>query len=138
MKVADVIGLLAGRFPKAVFVLEKRRPPLKRDIHVDILEILGPAVAPDDLANALRIYCSAIPYLDKLRTGAVRVNLNGEPAGIVTKGEADFAYVMWRKAVQRKVAKRVEREEQERAAKRVLAHRPVLKLRSDVRVLVRQ
>ena len=144
MKVADVIALLVERFPKSFVILEKHRQPLKLRIHADILA-LSDAVTAADLANALRVYCSAIPYLDKLRTGAVRIGLDGEPAGVVTKGEADHAHVVWKKAVRRKAARKVERErmaeeaakeaaEQERAAKRVLAHRPTLKLRHGAAV----
>jgi ProP effector len=41
-------------------------------------------VTEAELGRALRIYCCNHVYRSRLITGATRIDLNGEPAGIVT------------------------------------------------------
>lgn len=79
----DIIGLLAERFPKCFAVYERRRRPLKLGIHHDITDI-----DPAALTAALRSYVSADGYLCRCLVGAPRIDLNGEPAGVVTAEEA--------------------------------------------------
>jgi len=78
-----VIGLLAERFPKTFFVYERRRKPLKIGIHLDILAALDGALMPRELAVALRFYTGNVGYLRSALCGAWRLDLAGNPAGMV-------------------------------------------------------
>jgi ProP effector len=48
------------------------------------------ALTPDELRAALRFYCGNLHYLFTRREGAERVDLNGEPAGTVSRAEAAY------------------------------------------------
>ena len=144
MTAAEVIALLIEKWPKAFCVYEKNRRPLKLRVDMEILAALGGVVSPGDLERALRFYTSNTVYLSKCRAGAPRVGLDGEQSGGVTPEEAARALRLWRRAVRRRAAKRAEREraekereENERAGRRALGHRPVLKLKTNVKLLVR-
>src|SRR5262245_42560137 len=89
--VAAVIALLAERYPKCFLVYEGRRRPLKIGIHRDIKAALDGAITPAELHKALGIYCSNPAYLDHTRTGAWRLDLDGNPAGVVTADEEAHA-----------------------------------------------
>jgi len=80
--VESTIDLLCERFAKAFARFEQRRQPLKIGIHRDVLAALE--VPEKGLARALRIYVSNRVYRDRLRVGATRIDLNGNPAGVVT------------------------------------------------------
>jgi ProP effector len=84
--IAAVIALLAEQWPKAFSVYEGRRRPLKVGIHNDILSI-----TPPELGKALGAYVANRVYLDRMRAGAVRIDLDGNPAGAVTHAEAEHA-----------------------------------------------
>src|SRR5262249_28350666 len=88
---AAVLELLCAQFPRCFFHYEARGQPLKVGIHNDVLLALGDAVTPSELARALQIYVNNRIYQSRLRPGATRIDLNGEPAGTVTAGEAAFA-----------------------------------------------
>jgi ProP effector len=88
---AAVLELLCAQFPRCFFHDEACRQPLKVGIHNDVLLVLGDAVTPSELARALQIYVNNRIYQSRLRPGATRIDLNGEPAGTVTAGEAAFA-----------------------------------------------
>jgi ProP effector len=81
-RTAAIIELLCDRFPQT---FSRRGPqPLKVGLYDDALSALRGAVEPRDLKSALRGYTSNSRYLRALSAGAVRVDLNGEPAGAVT------------------------------------------------------
>jgi ProP effector len=82
--VMPILELLAERFPACFSVYENRRRPLAVGIHAEILVALDGALAAADLGLALRVYTSNAVYRSKLRAGAVRIGLDGEPAGVVT------------------------------------------------------
>jgi len=88
---AAVLELLCAQFPRCFFHDEARRQPLKVGIRNDVLLPLADAVTPSELARALQIYVNNRIYQSRLRPGATRIDLNGEPAGTVTAGEAAFA-----------------------------------------------
>jgi ProP effector len=88
---AAVLELLCAQFPRCFFCDEARRQPLKVGVHNDVLLALGDAVTPSELGRALQIYVNNRIYQSRLRPGATRIDLNGEPAGTVTAGEAAFA-----------------------------------------------
>jgi ProP effector len=79
-----VLELLAERFPKYFSIFERRRRPLKIGVHLDILAALDGAVTADELRRALRAYVANKIYRSRLYAGAARIDLGGEPAGIVT------------------------------------------------------
>ena len=88
---AAVLELLCAQFPRCFFHDEARRQPLKVGIHNDVLLALGDAVTPSELARALQIYVNNRIYQSRLRPGGTRIDLNGEPGGTVTVGQAAFA-----------------------------------------------
>lgn len=85
------IALLQDVFPKAFFLPERKRLPLKTGIRDDVAAAGFSAATPAELAAALRVYTHKVDYLDRLRPGAVRIGLDGEPAGVVTADEAAHA-----------------------------------------------
>jgi sRNA-binding protein len=85
--IAAVLDLLAETWPKCFFIYEQRRLPLKIGIHQDIIAVLDGAGTPIELRRALAYYCRNRSYLRHLRAGAVRIDLDGNPAGTVTAGE---------------------------------------------------
>ena len=88
---AAVITLLAESFPKCFSVYQPRRRPLKLKIHLDIQAALDGAITPAELHRALGLYCSNEAYLDHTRTGAWRLDLDGNPAGTVTADDEAHA-----------------------------------------------
>ncbi len=87
------IELLAELFPKCFVVFERRRRPLKVGIHKDLAIALGDdsAITPEELNIALAAYTRNFQYRTKLILGAVRVGLDGEPAGTVSPEDAKGA-----------------------------------------------
>ncbi len=80
----DVLGVFSELFP-AVFQPPNFRP-LKLKIHLDLIE--RAPVTAEEVDAALSIYCRAHSYLCASTEGAVRVDLDGNPAGTVTTEEA--------------------------------------------------
>ena len=76
----------AERYPHAFAVYEARRHPLKMGIYDDIEDF-----DRRELALALMIYKNSFGYLTQMRDGAVRVDLDGRPAGSVTEEEEQVA-----------------------------------------------
>jgi ProP effector len=91
-ELAKAHRFLAQCFPLA-FALAPHLPhrPLKCGIHEDLLAI-GFLATPKEAHRILGSYCQQRRmYLLAVVEGAVRVDLNGDPAGIVTAHEADLA-----------------------------------------------
>lgn len=86
--VARVIAVLAERWPHCFAIFEQRRRPLKVGIHIDILAALDGAVTTAELSRALWVYVHNGVYRSRLIAGAVRIGLDGEPAGVVTEKQA--------------------------------------------------
>ncbi|WP_295396812.1 ProQ/FinO family protein [uncultured Thiodictyon sp.] len=102
---------LAAEYP-ACFDWESPRP-LKRHIHKDLARIDQQGGALPDAADgaqrqaaafqvqrqvksALADYCTRRAYLAALRPGAARIDLHGQPAGVVTEREAGYAQALLR------------------------------------------
>jgi len=85
------LARLAEAFPQT-FVLEKHRPhrPLKVGIGID-LRTRCPELDPPALRKALGAYTKRVMYLEAMVAGAARLDLDGNPAGEVTAGEAEHA-----------------------------------------------
>jgi len=82
------LELLCERFPRAFVRFEGRRRPLKLGIRDDVRAALNGAITDVELHRALRIYCTNAVYRSRLVTGATRVDLNGEAAGVVAPEHA--------------------------------------------------
>ena len=82
---------LAEWFPQT-FVLEKYLPhrPLKIGICPDILARC-PFLTRRELGTVLGVYASRVMYLQSLVAGAIRIDLDGNPAGEVSAADAEHA-----------------------------------------------
>ena len=74
---------LSQRWP-AIFNIDAPRP-LKIGIHEDLLQA---GLAPQDFKRALAHYCHTRRYRRTLVEGATRIDLDGRPAGVVTREHA--------------------------------------------------
>jgi ProP effector len=83
------ITALAERWPKAFHTYQVRRVPLKIGIDVDIIATC--AITLFELRAAMRSYTGNIGYLLASKEGVARVDLDGNPAGVVTAKEARWA-----------------------------------------------
>jgi ProP effector len=79
----DTLAILAEWFP-AAFTLHL---PLKAGIHLDLRERAG-AITNMELGEALKFHCNAVAYRLALKDGATRIDLDGQPAGVVTAEQA--------------------------------------------------
>src|SRR4029077_29205 len=82
---------LAEWFPQT-FVFEKHLPhrPLKVGIAADILARC-PALTRRELGPVLSVYAKRLMYLQSLVAGAIRIDLDGNPAGEVSAVDAEHA-----------------------------------------------
>ncbi|TIV47470.1 MAG: prop expression regulator [Mesorhizobium sp.] len=85
---AQLFRHLSAKWPAAFN--PKAPMPLRIGIHNDI-RVLDGELSDDELRRALRAYTSMPRYLARLNAGAVRVDLDGEPAGEVSDAEAASA-----------------------------------------------
>jgi ProP effector len=76
------IELLAERFPGCFAVDEGGRRPLKIGIRQDLVAF--GILSKTGLKAALHAYCSTAAYRSLLVAGATRIDLDGNPAGVVT------------------------------------------------------
>ncbi len=111
--VLATVSLLAERYPSTFFLIEGRRRPLKIGIAADIYEAV-PDINKEHLQWALARYCMSPGYLRSLVTGAERVGLAGDAAGVVTEEAATKAASMLAQVVsarrKRAAAPKVEHE----------------------------
>ena len=95
--------LLAERFPACFKPKGAMKLPLKIGIYHDVLAAL-PEVGRHRLHDAFADYTNGPKYLTQIVEGAVRVALDGSPAGLVTAKEAEharirmFAFASWAKS----------------------------------------
>jgi ProP effector len=83
--------VLRAKFPQCFARLDQRsRQPLKIGIHADIL-VAAPEIDPTNLGKALQLYTHQTGYLAQCVEGRHRIDLSGEPAGIITAAEAEHA-----------------------------------------------
>jgi len=88
----EIIAYLAEKFPLC-FSLEGEAKPLKIGLFQDLSEALkdDERVSKTQLRHALRQYTSNWRYLYGCKVGAVRVDLQGNPAGELEQEHADHA-----------------------------------------------
>lgn len=94
----DVIAQLVRRFPNCFAKLPRDRRPLQNGIEFSITA-LAPEIPECEVTAALSDYTSHRSYLRKLVEGAERIDLHGDPSGVVSREEALRArsYLDWRK-----------------------------------------
>ena len=88
----EIIAYIAECFPKC-FTLEGEAKPLKIGIFQDLAERLNEdeKVSKTQLRAALRQYTSSWRYLHGVKPGAVRVDLDGNPAGELEEEHVEHA-----------------------------------------------
>ena len=118
-KADAALALLCERWPKCFFMFQGRRLPLKIGIHTDIPDGL---IEPKILRLAFRLYVNNPGYLNAMRLGAARVDLNGEVAGTV--GENDAKNAQARLNGSRKFRKNRKQPRREKAVQDVVAAPP--------------
>jgi ProP effector len=80
----SILELLREQFPKCFVRYPHPRQPLKIGIHKDVYAALASVVSRRQLHRALAAYTNDPAYREQLKAGAVRIDLSGEPAGVVT------------------------------------------------------
>ena len=87
----EAIAQLAALFPNCF-----RQPwePLKIGIHNDIIA-RHPELRPSVLANALKAYTRSLGYLETIKVGAARIDLEGNPVGTVSAADEADAERSW-------------------------------------------
>src|SRR5262245_23880177 len=78
------IELLAAAYPNCFYVYEPRRRPLKIGIYDDLKKQVPNRAL---LSGALQVYCSSAAYRKRLKVGAQRIDLEGNPSGVVSADE---------------------------------------------------
>jgi ProP effector len=91
---AAAFGVLSRKFPKTFLVDPDLRKPLKIGIDTDLALKLDGAVEPRRLRLVLKLYCGCFSYLRNCKAGAVRVDLDGNEAGLVSTAEAAHASML--------------------------------------------
>ena len=87
----QILELLCERFPRIFARDPAERPPLKRGIDRDLVARLDGLSSRTALKRVLGGYTACPEYRAKLIEGTVRIDLDGDPAGAVTAGEAAYA-----------------------------------------------
>lgn len=127
LETTATITLLEERWPKAFFLREVKRKPLKIGVDRDIVAALNGTLAPDQLRDALRSYVAAAGYLRALQPNATRVDLDGLPAGLVSAAAATVAREQLVHTLSKQEARRKARVAQEQpAVKPVAEPEPVI------------
>ncbi|SKA31088.1 ProQ/FINO family protein [Consotaella salsifontis] len=81
---------LAESFPKCFAAHGADKTPLKIGIYHDIIAAM-PDISRGDLRSAMFDYTNGRRYLRNVVEGAPRIDLAGEPSGVVTAEEATYA-----------------------------------------------
>ena len=106
-----VIMRLAELCPKAIFVYEGRRRPLKIEIYEDLAAKVAGSITPDEVKLALRAYTRNPGYLRAMARGGPRIDLEGNPAGMITAEQTASAAkgvaAHWARKAARKAAARL-------------------------------
>ncbi|EXU77294.1 MULTISPECIES: RNA chaperone ProQ [Erwinia] len=111
----EVITFLAERFPQC-FSAEGEARPLKIGIFQDLVErVQGEMnLSKTQLRSALRLYTSSWRYLYGIKAGATRVDLDGNPCGVLDEQHVEHA----RKQLEEAKARVQAHREQQQAKKR--------------------
>lgn len=100
-----IIGKLQKLFPKTFPKNPNPKVPLKVGILDDLYarsEEIG--ISNEDIQLAIKTWCKSSRYWNASKEGAIRIDLDGNPAGVVEANGAAQARAMARKAKAPKVA----------------------------------
>lgn len=124
----DIIVYLAEKFPLC-FTLEGEAKPLKIGLFQDLSEELqdDERVSKTQLRHALRQYTSNWRYLHGCREGAVRVDLQGNPAGVLDTEHVAHAAQQLAEAKARVAEKRKAEAVAKKAQQKQRARKPAAK-----------
>ncbi|HEN3503175.1 TPA: RNA chaperone ProQ [Yersinia enterocolitica] len=111
----EVIAFLAERFPLC-FTAEGEARPLKIGIFQDLVErVQGEEnLSKTQLRSALRLYTSSWRYLYGVKVGAERVDLDGNPCGVLEEQHVEHARKHLEEAKARVQAQRAEQQAKKR------------------------
>jgi len=117
--VKDLVALLAEKFP-ACFSLTGPAKPLKVGIFQDLAERLQetPEISKTSLRQALRLYTSSWRYLDAIKEGAHRVDLDGVEGEVIDAQQAEHAATSLTESRAKAAEARKVRQQAERAKAR--------------------
>lgn len=90
--VKEIVALLSEQFPLC-FTLTGEAKPLKVGIFQDLVERLkdNPLLSKTQLRQALRVYTSSWRYLDAVKEGVARVDLDGTAGELIDLQQAEHA-----------------------------------------------
>ncbi|PHZ27205.1 RNA chaperone ProQ [Yersinia bercovieri] len=113
----EVIAFLAERFPLC-FTAEGEARPLKIGIFQDLVErVQGEEnLSKTQLRSALRLYTSSWRYVYGVKVGAERVDLDGNPCGVLEEQHVEHARKQLEEAKARVQAQRAEQQAKKREA----------------------
>ncbi len=113
----EVIAFLAERFPLC-FTAEGEARPLKIGIFQDLVErVQGEEnLSKTQLRSALRLYTSSWRYFYGVKVGAERVDLDGNPCGVLEEQHVEHARKQLEEAKARVQAQRAEQQAKKREA----------------------
>lgn len=111
----EVIAFLVERFPLC-FTAEGEARPLKIGIFQDLVErVQGEEnLSKTQLRSALRLYTSSWRYLYGVKVGAERVDLDGNPCGVLEEQHVEHARKQLEEAKARVQAQRAEQQAKKR------------------------
>jgi len=113
----EVIAYIAECFPKC-FTLEGEAKPLKIGIFQDLAERLAedPKVSKTQLRAALRQYTSSWRYLHGVKTGAERVDLDGNSCGVIEQEHVEHAQTALAESKAKVQARRKQQQDEKKEA----------------------
>ncbi|RKS84716.1 ProP effector [Orbus hercynius] len=121
----EVIVYLSNRFPQC-FSIEGEAKPLKVGIFQDLAERLADdeQLSKTKLRSVLRSYTASWRYLYCLKTGANRVDLDGQPCEVITPEQAEHAQAQLKESKEKAKANRktVEKDKPSRVNMPKLKH----------------
>jgi sRNA-binding protein len=99
------------------------RRPLKIGIHNDVIA-RHPELRPSLIARALKTYTHSLSYLEMLKAGSARIDLEGNPVGTVTDADEEDAKRKIGKEARRAAAEAIEDRKAGQPAAKPVAERP--------------
>lgn len=120
--VKEVVALLAEQFPLC-FSLTGPAKPLKVGIFQDLAEKLqeNPLISKTMLRQALRVYTSSWRYLEAVKEGAFRVDLEGVDGAVIDASQAEHAAATLAESKAKAQEARKARQQAERAKAKAVA-----------------
>ncbi len=120
--VKEVVALLAEQFPLC-FSLTGPAKPLKVGIFQDLAEKLqeNPLISKTMLRQALRVYTSSWRYLEAVKEGAFRVDLEGVDGAVIDASQAEHAAATLAESKAKAQEARKARQQAERAKAKAAA-----------------